>query len=95
MGRDGGEGGFFVASHSVTGAAMAASATERERWEAIRANLLGRLEELSAESKPNYAVDGERYDWGDLLGQYAREAARAEEILNSEGPFEHRSRGAT
>lgn len=74
---------------------MTVSDTEREQLTKIRTNLLDRLQDLTGELKPNYAVDGERYDWGDLLRQYGDEAARAEELLAADGPFEIRSQGAT
>lgn len=41
--------------------------SDRERIENIRSQTLARMEEVTAEKKPDYYVGGKRYDWAGYL----------------------------
>jgi hypothetical protein len=76
--------------------------SEREMLAEIRANILARLNEMTRDPKPDYAIDGERYAWGDLFEKYATEKRAIEDRLKElereeagADPFEFQTRGYT
>jgi predicted RND superfamily exporter protein len=66
-----------------------------EQLERIRTNILNRIEEITANPKPNYSIDGQSVSWQSYLESLMQQLERINEQINSETPFEEVSRGIT
>lgn len=63
--------------------------------ETIKANILARLEEITASPKPNYSVDGQSVSWQSYFDSLMASLKRIDEQINSAEPYEEVSRGYT
>lgn len=63
-------------------------ASDIEQLRAIKSQALARLAELTANPKPNYAIDGQSVSWGDYLDRLRQTVAWVDERLSGEEPFE-------
>jgi len=69
--------------------------SDAEQVATIKTQTLARIAEITAEPKPNYAIDGQTVSWGEYLKQLQRTVDWCNEKLNGEQPFEFQSRGYT
>lgn len=59
-----------------------------------RDNVAARLAEVTASPRPNYAVDGESYEWADYVAMLTEQLENLDKaIQRAGGPFELRSYG--
>jgi hypothetical protein len=74
--------------------------TEVEAGEAtltdIRANIMARIQEVTARPKPNYSIDGQTVSWQSYLDSLMKQLkAIDDQIAMTQEPFEIVSRGVT
>lgn len=62
---------------------------------AIKTNLLARIEEVTAQPKPNYSVDGQQISWQSYLDSLMLNLDRINAQINASEPYEEVSRGIT
>jgi hypothetical protein len=62
---------------------------------AIKTNLLARIEEVTAQPKPNYNVDGQQISWQSYLDSLMLNLDRINAQINASEPYEEVSRGIT
>ncbi len=56
--------------------------------------MVDRILDVTANPKPNYAVDGENYEWSEYLAMLISQQKALEEARQrADGPFEVRSTG--
>ena len=61
----------------------------------IKTNLLARIQEVTAQPKPNYNIDGQSVSWQSYLDSLFAKLDKINEQINSDTPFEEVSRGVT
>ena len=66
-----------------------------EQLERIRTNILNRIEEITANPKPNYSIDGQTVSWQSYLDSLMARLTAINEQINADTPFEEVSRGIT
>lgn len=69
--------------------------SDLEQLQAIRAQTLAIIADLTASPKPSYVIDGQAVSWGDYLAQLQQTVAWCDERLAASEPFESQSRGCT
>jgi hypothetical protein len=69
--------------------------TDRRQLERIRAELLARIAEVTAQPRPSYELDGQRIDWGGYLQNLREMLDWCEEKLAGLARFEVQSQGCT
>lgn len=62
---------------------------------AIKDNLLARIQEVTAKPKPNYSIDGQTVNWQSYLDSLWAQLEKVNQQINSAEPFEEISRGIT
>ena len=61
--------------------------------QAIKANILARIEEITAQPKPNYNIDGQSVSWQSYLDSLFDKLTAIDTQINSAEPFEEISKG--
>jgi hypothetical protein len=61
----------------------------------IKNNILARLEEITAQPKPNYSIDGQQVSWQSYFDSLMANLERINHQINASEPFEEVSRGRT
>lgn len=61
--------------------------------EAIRSNILARIEEVTTQPKPNYSIDGQQVSWQSYMDSLWTGLHQVNAQLNAAEPFEEISRG--
>ena len=61
----------------------------------IKANILAQLQDLSANPKPNYNIDGQQVSWQSHFDSLMLSLERINMQINSSEPYEIVSRGTT
>jgi hypothetical protein len=61
--------------------------------QAIKANILARIEEITAQPKPNYTIDGQSVSWQSYLDSLFDKLTAIDTQINSTEPFEEISKG--
>ena len=69
--------------------------TDVEQIQAIRSHSLSQLEQLRADPKPTYWLDGQRVHWEEYAESLQRTIDWCDAKLAEYQPFEVRSRGMT
>jgi len=69
--------------------------SDAEQIAAIKTQTLTLIEEITAEPKPTYNVDGQMVAWEQYLEQLRQTVDWCNRKLASEEPFEFHSRGVT
>jgi len=69
--------------------------TDFEQIQAIRSQTLAQLEELRAQPKPTYWLDGQRVHWEQYADALQRTVDWCDRKLAEYAPFEIRSQGVT
>lgn len=69
--------------------------TDRERLLTIKGNLLDLIDEITAEPKPNYSIDGQSVSWQSYLDSLWAKVKEINEEINASDPFEIVSRGTS
>jgi len=69
--------------------------TDREQIRSIRSQSLAQLEELRADPKPSYWIDGQRVHWQQYAESIQRTIDWCDQKLLEYEPFEVRSQGLT
>ena len=59
-------------------------ATDLENLQAIKRDALVKIAEMTANPKPNYEIDGQEMDWGDLLGSLQKLVEWADKQMQAE-----------
>lgn len=59
--------------------------TNLERLQQTYDNLVALREQVTRNPKPNYTVDGERYDWGDYLESLSKQIAAVKVEIDDAG----------
>ena len=70
-------------------------ASETDQIAAIRAQTLAQLEELRANPKPSYSIDGQSVSWTDYVESLERTVDWCDRKLRDCNPFEFKSEGTT
>jgi hypothetical protein len=61
----------------------------------IKSNILAQLQDLSANPKPNYSIDGQQVSWQSHFDSLMLSLERINMQINSSEPYEFVSRGTT
>ncbi len=61
----------------------------------IKANLLDRIAEITAQPKPNYSIDGQTVSWQSYMDSLFDRLDQIDRQINAAEPFEEVSRGYT
>ena len=69
--------------------------SETEQITTIRAQTLTQLEELRANPKPSYSIDGQNVSWTDYVESLQRTVDWCDHKLRDCDPFEIKSEGTT
>ena len=69
--------------------------TEAEQIALIRTQTLARLEELRANPKPSYSLDGQTVSWTEYAASLERTIDWCDRKLVDSQPFEFKSEGTT
>jgi len=69
--------------------------TDRQQLERIKAQTLALINDLTAEPKPSYRLDGQEVAWSEYLRQLRETALWCDRQLAAQEPFEIRSQGCT
>lgn len=67
--------------------------TDTSQIEAIRNQALTQIEQVRANPKPSYSVDGQRIDWQQYVDSLLRTVDWCDEKIAAASPYELRSRG--
>jgi hypothetical protein len=70
-------------------------ATNAEIIATIKTQTLARIQEITAQPKPNYTIDGQSVRWADYLKQLWEVVANCDAQLSAESPEEVITRGYT
>ena len=70
-------------------------ADEAQQITAIRNQSLAQLEELRANPKPSYSLEGQRVSWREYIESLQRTVDWCDQKLAGYQPFEYRSQGTT
>jgi len=68
---------------------------DREFIQLIRSQTLGLIQQLTAQPKPSYELDGQRVSWTEYLGRLIEIVNWCDQQLAAETPCEIRSLGLT
>lgn len=63
--------------------------------QAIKANILDRLEELTASPKPNYSIDGQSVSWQAYFDALMNQLKNIDQQINASEPYEEVSQGCS
>lgn len=69
--------------------------SQAETLTAIKNNLLARIEQVTAQPKPNYNIDGQQISWQSYLDSLMANLERINAQINASEPFEEVTRGYT
>jgi hypothetical protein len=69
--------------------------TDIQQIATIKSQTLARINEITAQPKPTYQIDGQQIGWGDYLLQLQKTVDWCNDKLAGEAPFEFRSQGYT
>jgi len=69
--------------------------TNVDQLNAIKANTLAQIAEVSAERKPSYSENGQSFSWTEYLDYLQRRVDWCNEQLAGEEPFEFPTQGYT
>ncbi|HEY1065911.1 MAG TPA: hypothetical protein VGE52_07370 [Pirellulales bacterium] len=61
----------------------------------VKTQILARIEELTAQPKPNYSIDGQQVSWQSLLDSLWNKLEDVDRRIAAAEPFEILSRGGT
>jgi hypothetical protein len=61
----------------------------------IKSNILAQLEDLSANPKPNYSIDGQQVSWQSHFDSLMMSLDRINAQINASDPYEIVSRGTS
>jgi hypothetical protein len=61
----------------------------------IKSNILAQLEDLSANPKPNYSIDGQQVSWQSHFDSLMMNLERINHQINASEPYEIVSRGTS
>ena len=70
-------------------------ASEAEQITSIRSLTLAQLEQLRADPKPSYSIDGQQVAWNDYVESLQQTVDWCDQKLAGYQPFECRSQGTT
>ncbi|TWT46490.1 hypothetical protein [Botrimarina hoheduenensis] len=62
--------------------------TDREQIEAIKQLTLGQIQEVRANTKPTYWIDGQRVHWEQYVESLQRTVDWCDQKLNDDDPYE-------